>query len=150
MADVIRPSASAATDAPDRSRSGLSPDSIRRGIIDHVDFIHAFVETLCLDRFHIGGNSLGCTTAVQYILAHPDRIISYALIAGTIGVAPPDAPRERSTLQRPAFDGSPESLRANMEAVAYRKGNIPDDLIEMRLHSEALQKESSEVLAAER
>ena len=33
MADVIR-----ATEAPDRSRSGLSPDSIRRGIVDHLRY----------------------------------------------------------------------------------------------------------------
>lgn len=121
-----------------------------RGIHDHIAFIHGFVEALCIERFHLSGNSLGCTTAVQYILAHPDRIASYALIAGTIGVAPIDAPRERSTLVRPPYDGSPESMRANMAAVAFRKGDLPDDLIEMRMRSAKLQEDSSKVLQASR
>ena len=38
MTDVIRPSASAAAETPDRSRSGLSPDSLRRGIVDHLRY----------------------------------------------------------------------------------------------------------------
>jgi glycogen phosphorylase len=38
MTDVIRPSTSAPADAPDRSRSGLSPESIRRGIADHLRY----------------------------------------------------------------------------------------------------------------
>jgi glycogen phosphorylase len=37
MTDVIRPSVSA-DDAPDRSRSGLSPDAIRGGIVDHLRY----------------------------------------------------------------------------------------------------------------
>lgn len=38
MTDVHRPSVTTAADAPDRSRSGLSPEAIRRGIIDHLRY----------------------------------------------------------------------------------------------------------------
>jgi starch phosphorylase len=38
MTDVIRPTAAAHSDAPERSRSGLSADALRRGIIDHLRY----------------------------------------------------------------------------------------------------------------
>ena len=38
MTDVIRPAASAPVDATERSRSGLSTDALRRGIIDHLRY----------------------------------------------------------------------------------------------------------------
>ena len=38
MTDVIRPAASAHVDAAERSRSGLSTDALRRGIIDHLRY----------------------------------------------------------------------------------------------------------------
>ncbi|WNG93500.1 glycogen/starch/alpha-glucan phosphorylase [Mycobacterium sp. ITM-2016-00318] len=38
MTDVIRPSTSAPADAPDPNRSGLSPEAIRRGIVDHLRY----------------------------------------------------------------------------------------------------------------
>ncbi len=38
MTDVVRSSASSNSDTPDRSRSGLSTESLRRGIIDHLRY----------------------------------------------------------------------------------------------------------------
>jgi starch phosphorylase len=38
MTDVVRPNATASADAPERSRSGLSADALRRGIIDHLRY----------------------------------------------------------------------------------------------------------------
>jgi glycogen phosphorylase len=38
MTDVNRPSTSAPADAPDPNRSGLSPEAIRRGIVDHLRY----------------------------------------------------------------------------------------------------------------
>ena len=38
MTDVMRPPASTPADGPERSRSGLSADVLRRGIIDHLRY----------------------------------------------------------------------------------------------------------------
>jgi 2-hydroxy-6-oxonona-2,4-dienedioate hydrolase len=105
----------------------------------HVDFVHEFVTALCLDRFHISGNSMGCSNAVNYITAHPGLIISYALIAGGIGdIVPMEVMRARDTRsadERPSiqqFDGTPESMRSMMAAIILDPSKITDDLVTMR------------------
>ncbi|MGD9714916.1 MAG: alpha/beta fold hydrolase, partial [Thermomicrobiales bacterium] len=49
--------------APDRPGFGDSDTREefwpKQGFKSHVDFLKEFVDTLCLDRFHIGGNSQG-------------------------------------------------------------------------------------------
>ena len=40
-----------------------------------------FANAVCLDRFHLSGNSQGASVAAQYIVDHPERVISYALVA---------------------------------------------------------------------
>src|SRR6476620_6081121 len=42
----------------------------------HVDFVREFADALCLDRFHIGGNSQGMQHAVHFMVNNPERIIS--------------------------------------------------------------------------
>src|SRR6476661_5292852 len=37
-----------------------SPEYLRRSPKDHVDFIKMFADALCLDKFFISGNSMGC------------------------------------------------------------------------------------------
>ncbi|WP_416978948.1 alpha/beta fold hydrolase [Streptomyces sp. T028] len=103
----------------------------------HVDFLHDFVNALCLDSFHISGNSMGCLNAVNYTLAHPERVSSYALIAGGLGdlVPSPDLRPGQEKSDRPdimAFDGTPESMRKMMSAIIRDSSTVTEDLVAMR------------------
>lgn len=119
--------------APDMPGFGLADTNFPpKSLADHVDFVHEFTTALCLDRFHLAGNSMGCVNTINYVVAHPERVISYALIAGGIGDAlPDDAPRvPGANVTR--FSGTPESMREMMEAIIYRSEAISDDLLQMR------------------
>jgi 2-hydroxy-6-oxonona-2,4-dienedioate hydrolase len=137
---------------PDMPSFGLTVDHesfYEPGPVGHLDFIHDFTTALGLDRFHIGGNSMGCVNSVNYVVAHPERVISYALIAGFIGdLAPMDELTKldtRPSSEKPRidlFDGTEQSMRAMMEAIIYRPVAISDDLIKMRTLAANKQREA--------
>jgi 2-hydroxy-6-oxonona-2,4-dienedioate hydrolase len=119
---------------PDQPGYGLS--ETRGGFMSHpgrlgiVQFIKEFTEALCLDTFHLGGNSMGCNNAVQFAMEYPGRIISLALIAGSIGDLTiwPSVPDNI----RPPYNGTEEGMRKMMESIIFAKGAISPDLIAMR------------------
>jgi 2-hydroxy-6-oxonona-2,4-dienedioate hydrolase len=127
---------------PDQPGYGLTEDSEHNYIYGRggaVDFLQDFTSALCLDKFHIGGNSMGTTNSSRYIMAHPEQIISFALIAGGLGDVVPDEARvpakalpsgERANTD--AFDGTKESMTKMMEGIIYRTAAISDDLLTMR------------------
>jgi pimeloyl-ACP methyl ester carboxylesterase len=127
---------------PDQPAFGLTEgyeDAYEPGQTGHVDFLQDFVTALDLKRFHLAGNSMGCINTVNYVTAHPERVISFALIAGGIGdLAPMEELRKldtRTDAEKPnivAFDGTPDSMRKMMEAIIYRTVAISDDLTQMR------------------
>jgi 2-hydroxy-6-oxonona-2,4-dienedioate hydrolase len=127
---------------PDSPAFGLTEDPQNfyiRGLAGHVDFLHDFTTALGLDRFHLGGNSMGCNNSVNYVVAHPERVISYALIAGGIGDLVTNeedmAIRKRVNHVFPKiniFDGSKESMQKMLETIVYKVEAISDDLLEMR------------------
>src|SRR5690242_14078748 len=78
---------------PDMPAFGLSDvrkEYWPKGMESFVDFIGQFVDALCLDRFHLAGNSMGCMNTVNYMVSRPDRVISFALIAGDVGDVVPE------------------------------------------------------------
>jgi pimeloyl-ACP methyl ester carboxylesterase len=116
----------------------------------HADFIHDFLNAICVDRTHIAGNSMGCMNTVNYTVAHPERIISFALIAGFIGdlvdtreLAAAFASKTPSG-NRPSlvWDGTKEGMRSLMAGIIFRGDAISDDLVEMRTRAATLQAES--------
>ncbi len=109
----------------------------------HVDFVHEFVTALCLDRFHLAGNSMGAAATANYIVAHPERIISFALIAGSVGDIVEGAVPLKEGLGIPQYDGTRESMKAMLEAIIYRPERITDDLLTMRHQAAERQKEAS-------
>ncbi|MDQ6522937.1 alpha/beta hydrolase [Nocardioides sp. LHD-245] len=120
---------------PDMPAFGLSDpreEHRPRSIADFVDFIHEFTSALCLDRFHIAGNSMGCMNTTNYLVAHPERVISFALIAGDIGDVVPEGLKPPAKVQLTQYDGTRDGMRRMMEAIIYRGEAISDDLIEMR------------------
>lgn len=128
--------------APDMPSYGLTEDPTNYysyGQGAHVDFIHDFVNAVGLDKFHISGNSMGCSNSVAYTVAHTERVLSFALIAGNVGDLVPRAemekvdPRPRSA--RPdlrGFDGTTAHMRRMLEAVVFDPRRVSEDTVEMR------------------
>ncbi|WP_033294693.1 alpha/beta fold hydrolase [Amycolatopsis jejuensis] len=106
----------------------------------HLDFLHEFVTALCLDEFHISGNSMGSQNAVNYITAHPKKILSYALIAGGLEdlvsfdelMAKLPQPKEVDRSIVFGYDGTTESMRRTLEWLVHDPAKITDDVVEMR------------------
>lgn len=130
---------------PDMPAYGLSdprPEHRPRGLHDHVDFIHEFTTALGLARFHLSGNSMGCVNTVNYVLAHPERVASFILIAGDVGdvVEGPKPPSKVAELA--GYDGTKDGMRRMMEAIIYRGEAITDDLVEMRYRASVRHKDA--------
>jgi 2-hydroxy-6-oxonona-2,4-dienedioate hydrolase len=135
---------------PDMPAFGLSdpaPEQRPRDLGAHVDFIHEFVNAICLDRFHIAGNSMGCINSINYTVAHPDRVINYVLIAGFVGDITEDVARVPPPTPVPPFDGTVESMRAMMEMIILRPEGYGDDLLEMRVKAANRHADAYRVLA---
>ena len=64
------------------------------GVQSRVDQLEAFMDTLCIEKAVVGGNSQGAWVAAKYALEHPDRVDKLVLIAsntisGAIGMEIP-------------------------------------------------------------
>ncbi|MGW1783689.1 alpha/beta fold hydrolase [Streptomyces sp. NPDC002143] len=129
-------------DMPGFGLADTAPEHQPAGVHSHIDFIHEFVTALGLDRFHIAGNSMGCMNAANYTLAHPERVRSFALIAGDIGDIVPDGRRPPAKAALMHYDGTREGMRRMMSAIIYRGEAVSDDVIEMRYQAAELQKEA--------
>lgn len=99
---------------------------------DHVAFIEQFVTALCLDEFHLAGNSMGCMNAAFYVVQHPERVTSVIFIAGSVGNVVPAHVEKPAPMITQRYEGTPESMRAMMEAIMFRPDVVSDDLLEMR------------------
>lgn len=134
---------------PDMPSFGLTTDpegAYRPGPGGHLDFLRDFLDALVLDRVHLGGNSMGCMNAVNFVVAHPERVLSFALVAGPIGDLVPDQEREwfniKPTLGQPntrRFDGTEASMRSMLESIVLRAEEVTDELVTMRTQAANLQ-----------
>lgn len=129
---------------PDFPGFGLTTgyeDAYEPDLSGHVDFLHEFVTALCIDKFHIAGNSMGCQNTVNYVTAHPKKILSFALISGGVDdvvrseevmARLPGAPKmDRSFIFD--FDGSRESMLKIMDYLVADISKVPQDVVDMRL-----------------
>jgi len=137
--------------APDRPGYGFADNREeywpKQGWKSYVDFVAMFADALCLDRFHIAGNSMDAQNSIFFMLNHPERVISAALIAtGGIGgfAGVPTDKLVTSTTLRDAggFDGTKESMFRMLNAITYRKEALSDDVLEMRSHAARMQVDS--------
>lgn len=126
----------------------------RLGVISHVQFINDFADALCLDKFHIGGNSMGCINTVHYVTAHPERVLSLAIIAGRIGDLIDPSKTIPGTYNLMAamakYDYTEKAMKEMMDSIIYRPEAISPDLLKMRTQSSILQKESQAAMGAGR
>jgi pimeloyl-ACP methyl ester carboxylesterase len=138
---------------PDQPGFGWSdtsdPEYLRRSPKDHVDFIKMFADALCLDKFYISGNSMGCATSVNTVVAHPDRVLGVVFIAGGLGDVVDPAKRVQGKDSKfsanpdyvgPGFDGTDDSMRVLMEGIIYAKSAIWPELVTMRVKAAGRQR----------
>ena len=137
--------------APDRPGYGFADTREeywpKQGWKSYADFVKMFADALCLDRFHIGGNSMGAQNSIYFMLNHPERVTSAPLIAtggiGGFGGVPADK-LVKNTLLRDigGFDGTKESMFRMLDAITIRKEALTDDVMDMRTYAAKMQVES--------
>ncbi len=148
--------------APDRPGFGLA-DTSKREYLEwnnkaQIDFIRMFADALGIEQFHISGNSMGCVHAYQFLLNHPERVLSAAFIAGALGdiveasyVATKDSQFASNPGHvDPPYDGTAESMKTLMEGIIYEPKAIWPELIEMRVIAANKQIEARRGLEQER
>ncbi|MGE0059121.1 MAG: alpha/beta fold hydrolase [Dehalococcoidia bacterium] len=124
------------------------------GIKSYVQFVNDFADALCLDKFFIGGNSMGCSHSAYYAVNHPERVLGIGYIAG-LGMMTPasqrvDGPNSKFSpnpaYKRPPFDYSdPEgSQRELMAGIIYEAKAIWPELVTMRATAATRQHDSYE------
>ena len=145
---------------PDQPGFGLSDTSpagqeyVRMGTIGNNKFINDFADAVCLDEFHLGGNSMGMMNTVQYTMAHPERVKSMLLIAGFFGdlismderVLPKDGrwtPNPDYT--NIPFDDTEKSMIDLMLGIIHRSSAVWPSLATMRTRSALKQAESTKL-----
>jgi pimeloyl-ACP methyl ester carboxylesterase len=125
------------------------PIDATRGVRDWSDDVAALVDTLRLDRVHLVGWSMGGGVVLQYLLDHPEKVASVALVApvspygfgGTMGA---DGARVHESgagsgggAANPEFvaaiaagdttDANPTSPRAILRSFYVAPGSLPLD-----------------------
>lgn len=84
--------------APDLPGFGESdrPEEAEYGFAAQAERVHAIVEALGIERFHLAGNSMGGAVAGAYAAAHPERLRSLWLLApaGVADAEPSDLARQ--------------------------------------------------------
>lgn len=127
--------------APDLPSYGLTEDPgnyYGYGLGGLVDFVHDFVRQIGVDEFHLAGNSMGCSITAQYLTAHPEQVLSFAMIAGRVGDLVPTEDLRRADGRGPqdlphvAFDGSVESMRAVLSTIVLDPSTLTDEMVAMR------------------
>ena len=116
------------------------------GTISHSDFVNDFATAVGIDRFHLAGNSMGADNTIQYVMDHPERVISFILIATMkVGDNVPDDKQVGPKLADMAqFDGTPKSMGDMITPIMYRPSTVPQELLEMRAEAANRQKEAYE------
>ncbi len=148
--------------APDRPGFGMS-DTSKVEYLDaspkaQVDFVIQFADALCIDKFHVSGNSAGCTVSTNVVISNPERVLSVAFIAGGIGDINPHPrvmPAQGKFTLNPAyvnapFEGTEKSMADLMAGIIYEAKAIWPELITMRVRDALVQREARAKAGVER
>jgi pimeloyl-ACP methyl ester carboxylesterase len=129
---------------PDQPGFGLSdprPDYWPiYGPYSHINFVERFVEALCLEEFFLAGNSMGCVNTSHYVVRYPHRVKKFILIAGPMGDLLPFGKQDMQA--DVGWDGTRETMVKMMNSIIHHPEAITDDLLEMRMRSADVHKES--------
>jgi pimeloyl-ACP methyl ester carboxylesterase len=114
--------------ASDKPQISYSPQA-------HINQLLAFMDSLCLDRVLLMGNSVGGYIATKCALDYPDRVLGVCAIASStmakaMGIDGPDTPG-LATMRN--FKGTAEAMRDFLREVFHDPKNITDDIVARRL-----------------
>jgi pimeloyl-ACP methyl ester carboxylesterase len=124
------------------------------GTLGHVQFVNDFADALCIDKFFVGGNSMGMGNTVQYTMAHPERVNGMILIAGGFGdvvdparrVGPKDARwSPNPDYSQVPFDGTEQSMIDLMLGIIHKAGMVWPELATMRTNAAHRQAENTKL-----
>ena len=115
--------------APDLPGFGETARRLERdySVSAQSDWLHDFAAALKLDRFHLGGNSMGGHTAAFYAYRYPSQIESLLLIDNA-GITSPNASEMQLALERgenPLLASSPEDFDRLLGFVSYKQPFVP-------------------------
>lgn len=116
-----------APDLPGFGESGR-PENGNYGIWTQAERVHAFADTLGLERFHLGGNSMGGAIAGAYAGVHPDRLASLWLLApaGVAGAEPSElTERIRESGENPLLPDTIDEFHALLDWAFTDQPYIP-------------------------
>lgn len=104
------------------------------GVQSRVDQLETFMDTLCIEKASVGGNSQGAWVAAKYALEHPDRVHKLVLIAsntisGSMGM---EIPVTEGMKAIRAYNGTEDSMRAFLKTIVWNKNLITDELVKLR------------------
>jgi len=150
---------------PDRPGYGIA-DTSRKEYVAHdlkaqVDFVRMFADALCLDKFHLGGNSGGCIISAAFAVTHPERLLSVYLIAGFIGdisersqigtMIPPKDGKFNPTpgYVPPPWDGTEKVMEDLMMGIIYKKEAVWPEVVKMRTDAGNKQREGRKLHGVE-
>ena len=87
----------------------------------------AFTAALHLERFHIGGNSMGGFVALKFALAYPDKVVSLALLnnAGVVGERKSELELAAERGENPLTVSSAAEFEKLLDFVMYRRIPLP-------------------------
>jgi pimeloyl-ACP methyl ester carboxylesterase len=107
---------------------------VLHGLLSRVEHTADFIDTLCLDKVSLIGNSQGAWTAVQYALRHPGRVEKIILISSlTIANSLNIKQRPTEALQAlNSYDGTREGMVRILKALVIDPARITDKLIRAR------------------
>jgi pimeloyl-ACP methyl ester carboxylesterase len=83
--------------------------------------LHALMDFLGVERFHLVGSAAGGGIAVDYVLAHPQRLVSLVIACALGGVQDADYVERTESLRPKGFDEMPATFREL--SPAYRAAN---------------------------
>ncbi len=97
----------------------------------HIDaqarWVLAFVDAMGIDRFHIGGNSMGGYITLKFALAYADRVLSLGLLdsAGVLGNTKSELQLATENGQSLLTVSSPEEFDRLLKFIVYRPLPLP-------------------------
>lgn len=96
-----------------------------------------FIDTLCLDKVRLLGNSMGAYVTAKYALDHPDRVVrllfvSSATIATAMGI-PRTETEGMKAMVAMRDEVTAEKMRRFLEALCQDRAGITDELVESRV-----------------
>ncbi len=93
-----------------------------------------FIDTLCLDKVYLAGNSMGAYVAARYALDNPGRVeklllVSSGTIAGGMGIEMGMTPGMKKLV---AYDGTKEGLLNFLSGIQHHPERIHPEKLEKR------------------